>query len=243
MTLLDAVLIVLLAGGASVVQTLTGLGFSLMMVPPLILVVGVKDAVVVSNILGTVVSAVLLTRTHRWVEWRTGGILLAASVVGMPAGLAVLVLANPDVLQVVIALAVMAFTVMLARGLRLHSAGLAGDAGAGIVSGILRMSTSMSGPPVAIYLQGKGLDSIAFRATLSAFFMASGVIGIGFFAAGGRINGEVLAEAAVAVPALLAGFAAGQALYRRVDEARFRRVVIVMLLVSSLMAMAAVAVH
>lgn len=240
MTPIDAVLIFLLAAGASLVQALTGLGFGLMIVPPLILVVGVKDAVVVSNLLGMLLSAGLLLRTHEHVEWRTGLTLLVGAVLGMPLGLAVLIWANPDVLQLVIAVAVIVFTVLLSRGLRIHGGGLAGDGLTGVLSGVLRMSTSMSGPPVVIYLQGKGLGSIPFRATISAFFALSGVVGAALFLVGGQITGDVLREVAVALPALTVGFAGGQVLYARIDEARFRKLVLAVLFTSAALAISAV---
>lgn len=233
-------MIFLLSAGASVVQAMTGLGFGLMIVPPLVMVVGAKDAVVVSNVLGTVLSAVLLARNHGHVEWRTGAILFASTVVGMPIGLLVLIWIDPDVLQVVIAATVIVFTVLLAKGMQLHSAGLLGDALTGLASGVLRMSTSMSGPPVVIYLQGRGISSERFRATLAAFFTAGGALGIVLFAVGGRLDRDVGLEVLAGSPALAAGIVGGSALYRRVDEGLFRRVVFAVLILSSVLAIGAV---
>ncbi len=240
MTPIEAAVIFLLSAGASMVQSLTGLGFGLMIVPPLVMVVGAKDAVVVSNVLGTALSAVLLLRSHGHVEWRMGAILFASTVVGMPAGLLVLIWIDPDVLQVVIALTVIAFTILLARGMRLHAAGLIGDVLTGFASGVLRMSTSMSGPPVVIYLQGRGINSERFRATLAAFFTAGGLVGMVMFAAAGRIDGDVVREIGAGFPALAAGVVGGNALYRRIDESLFRRAVFGVLFGSSALAIAAV---
>jgi uncharacterized membrane protein YfcA len=241
-TLPEAVAVFLLAAGASVVQSLTGLGFGLLIVPPLVLVVGPKDAVVVSNVLATILSGALLVRQHPQVEWRTGTALLVAAIAGMPLGLLVLVVISPGALQVLIAVTVILFTLLLARGLRIHAAGLAGDAVAGLISGVLRTSTSMSGPPVVLYLQGTGMSPDRFRATLAWFFVASGVISIGLFGLAGRLDGRVGAEVAVGFPALAAGLAGGSALYRRVDAALFRRVVFGVLLVSAVLALVTAAV-
>lgn len=240
MTPVEAVAIFLLSAGASLVQSLTGLGFGLMIVPPLVMVIGAKDAVVVSNVLGTFLSAVLLVRSHGHVEWRTGSNLFVSTLVGMPLGLLVLVWIDPDVLQVVIAVTVIVFTILLARGMRLHAAGLFGDALTGLASGVLRMSTSMSGPPVVIYLQGRGLVSERFRATLAAFFTAGGLVGAMMFAAAGRIDRDVGLQVGAGLPALAAGVLGGSALYRRVDENLFRRAVFGVLLSSSALAIVAV---
>jgi len=231
-------MIFLLSAGASLVQSLTGLGFGLMIVPPLVMVVGAKDAVVVSNVLGTILSGALLIRNLGHVEWRTGAILLASTIVGMPFGLMVLIWIDPGVLQVVIAATVIIFTVLLARGMQIHSTGAVGNVVTGLASGVLRMSTSMSGPPVVIYLQGRGITSQRFRATLAAFFFASGVIGIGMFALGGRFDRDTDLAIGAGTPALVAGLAGGSALYRRVDERLFRRVVFGVLFSSSALALA-----
>jgi uncharacterized protein len=230
---LQALAIFLLAASAAVVQSLTGLGFGLIIVPPLVMVLGAKDAVVVSNVLGTVLSGVMLTRIHARVEWRMNIVLLISAVVGMPLGLAILILIDPDLLQVIIACTVIVFTILLARGMRIHSAGLAGDAISGLLSGILRMSTSMSGPPVVIYLQGRGLTSDRFRATLAAFFVCSGCISIVLFAVSGQFSRKIGLELLPGLPALLLGLTIGGALYRRIDEVRFRRAVLAVLFISA----------
>jgi len=237
---LQALAIFLLAAGAAVVQSLTGLGFGLIIVPPLVMVLGAKDAVVVSNVLGTVLSGVMLTRIHAGVEWRMSLVLLASAVAGMPIGLAILILIDPGLLQVLIASTVIFFTILLTRGMQIHSAGLLGDAVSGVLSGILRMSTSMSGPPVVIYLQGRGLTSDRFRATLAAFFVASGCISIVLFLASGQFSRKIGLELLPGLPALFFGLAVGGALYSRIDELRFRRLVRTVLFASAALAILAV---
>lgn len=237
---LQALAIFLLAAGAAVVQSLTGLGFGLIIVPPLVLVLGAKDAVVVSNVLSTVLSGAMLLRIHAGVEWRMGIVLLVGAVAGMPLGLAVLILIDPDLLQVLIAGTVILFTILLARGMQIHSAGTLGDALSGILSGVLRMSTSMSGPPVVIYLQGRGLASDRFRATLAAFFVASGCISVVLFLVSGQLTRRVGLELLPGLPALALGLAVGGALYTRINELRFRMLVRTVLIASALLAIAAV---
>jgi uncharacterized membrane protein YfcA len=227
-----------LAFGASVVQSATGLGFGLLIIPPLVLVIGVKDAVVVSNVLATCLSGLLLTRVHGAVAWRTAGTLFVAACAGMPLGLAVLILAEPRALQVVIALGVIAFTVLLVRGVRLPLDGRRGEAVAGLASGILRTSTSMGGPPVIILLQSRRMESNTFRSTMTAFFVASGVLSVAMFGASGRIDGRIAAEAGVALPAVVAGLFTGAALYRRTNEQVFRRAVLAVLFISATIALA-----
>ncbi|MGE0570273.1 MAG: sulfite exporter TauE/SafE family protein [Dehalococcoidia bacterium] len=238
MSPLDALAIFLLAAGAASVQSLTGIGFGLTIVPPLIFVIGTKEAVVVSNMLGVVLSMGLLTRIHQAVDWRMASTLFVAAIAGMPLGLWLLLAVDAKTLQVVIACTVIVFTILLARGLRLHVAGLAGDATVGLLSGVLRTSTSMSGPPVIIYMQGRQMDSTRFRSTVTAFFVMSGLVGIGLFAIGGRVDGEALTAFSAGLPAVGLGLVTGQLLYKRVDEGRFRLAVQVILVGSAIAALA-----
>ena len=242
MTGWEAVAIVSLVFAASAVQAATGLGFGLLIIPPLVLVTGVKDAVVISNVLSTALSSLLLFQVHGSVAWPTVMRIFLASCVGMPIGLAVLILADPRVLQVVVAVAVIVFTVLLARGVRLTAAGWHGDAMTGLASGVLRTSTSMSGPPVIIALQGRGMESAVFRGTITAFFVASGVVSVGLLAASGRFHASVLLQVAVALPAVVIGLVVGAALYRRANEQLFRRAVLAILFVSAAVALLAAAV-
>jgi hypothetical protein len=229
----DVVAILLLAGLAAFAQAVTGFGFSLLIVPPLALVIGPKETVVVANILSTATNVAMLSRVHGHVDWRLGGWLFGGALVGMPVGLAVLIWINAAVLQVLIAITVLASGLLLLRGLRFHAAGRAWDAVTGVISGVLNTSTSMSGPPVVLYLQGREVSPDRFRATLTAYFLASSVVAVGLLAMAGKFTRDVGLEAAVGVPAVGVGIAAGLLVYRRVDAVLFRRLVFALLFASA----------
>jgi hypothetical protein len=137
------------------------------------------------------------------------------------------------VLQVLIAITVLASGLLLLRGLRFHAAGRAWDAVTGVISGVLNTSTSMSGPPVVLYLQGREVSPDRFRATLTAYFLASSVVAVGLLAMAGKFTRDVGLEAAVGVPAVGVGIAAGLLVYRRVDAVLFRRLVFALLFASA----------
>jgi len=228
-----------LAGAAALTQSLSGFGFSLFIVPLLIPLVGAKDAVVLANLLGVFVNVITIARLGRFVDWGLGWTLLAGAVVGMPFGVVLLALANPDALQVAIGVVVLASTVALWRGFRVRGPGRSGNLAAGFVSGVLNTSTSMSGPPVVIYLQGQGVPSVPFRATLGAYFLASALVAAALFAANGRIHGATLAYAAGALPAMAAGWVGGYVVANRVSDIVFRRIVIAVLVATAVSAIVA----
>lgn len=231
-----------LAGGAAFAQSLTGFGFGLLIVPPLVLLLGAKEAVLVSNVLSTVLVVMLAARLYRDVDRRAWLLLTIGSIAGMPIGLLVLVRIQPELLQAIIAVNVIVFTILLARRWRMTVAGSSGDIAIGIISGVLRTSTSMSGPPIVIHLQGKGMASPAFRATISAFFLTSGLLAMATFAVAGRFSLETWQACAAGLPGVVAGMVAGNHAFRHVDEARFRMLVIGLLLLSAGIALLMVAV-
>jgi hypothetical protein len=117
------------------------------------------------------------------------------------------------------------------------------DAGAGFVSGVLNTSTSMSGPPLVLYLQNRGVGRDEFRGTINALFLASGLLAASLFAAGGQVDRHELGVLAVSAPLILVGWAAGHQAFRRLDVVRFQQIVVAVLLVSATMAIAGVVGH
>lgn len=231
-----AVAIVLLAAVAAFIQSLAGFGFSLFIVPFLALIIGPRDTVLLANLLSTVTSAMQVRLLRESIEVRTAGVLVVGSLIGMPAGLAVLLFFDAVVLQVFIAVMVILSTVLLIRGLRLHAAGAAGDFAAGITSGVLNTSTSMSGPPVVLYLQGRGMAPLEFRATIAAFFVTTSAVAIILLLASGAAENRVFLAWGLSLPAVFVGQRLGNICFERVDHVLFRRLVYVILLVTGVVA-------
>lgn len=200
------------------------------------MLIGPKETVLLANLLSTVTSAMQVRVLRHAVEWRTAGILVAGSLIGMPGGLAILLFCSEAVLQGLIAALVIVSTVLLARGLQLHRAGPAGDLAAGITSGVLNTSTSMSGPPVVLYLQGRGMPPLEFRATVSAFFVTTSSVAVCLLLASREVDGRVFAAWAMGVPAVFAGQRLGNMCFERVDHVFFRRLVYAVLVVTGTVA-------
>jgi uncharacterized membrane protein YfcA len=237
-----ALAIIALAATAAFIQSLSGFGFALFIVPFLALLIGPKDTVLLSNLMSTLSSGSQSIWLRHSADRRTAGVLLAGAIIGMPAGLAVLLLLDPEALKLVIACMVIFFTLLLMRGFSLHSAGTLGDLVAGVTSGVLNTSTAMSGPPVVLYLQGKGLAPLNFRATIASFFGVSSLLGVILLVVSGTAEAYVFAAFALSVPAVLGGQALGNRVFPRVDAVLFRRLVYGILLLSGATAIVGVVV-
>ena len=228
-----AIAVLCVAAIASCIQSLSGFGFSLFTVPVLAVLIGPREAVFLANVLSAVLNAIQLWHLRSAVEWRMSLLLLVGSFLGMPFGVAVLVVLDPGVLKLIIAGTVIVFTVLLVRGMKLHGGGRPGDIATGFISGVLNTSTSMSGPPVVIYLQGKNIAPMAFRATNTFFFGVSALGAVALLSVGGVSSTTVWIASAVALPGVALGRLAGNAWYRRIDPSAFRRIVFAVLLLSA----------
>jgi uncharacterized membrane protein YfcA len=223
---------------ASAAQTLSGFGYALIATPLVAVLVGPKEAVVGLTVAGLLLVAQLASRDRGSVVRRVVLIVTLAAFVGMPLGLLVLERADERTLTLRIAVAVIAFALLLWRGLRLPERP-ATDAVAGFTAGILSTSTGTSGPPIVIALSTKDLLPAQFRSTISTIFLIQGAVSLIGFAAVGRITSDALSVALAAIPGVVVGSIVGERGFRRLDRERFRRVVLAMLLISGVVALIA----
>jgi uncharacterized membrane protein YfcA len=218
-----------IALGGAIVQTVTGFGFALVAVPALMLLLPVREAVVVASLLGLGNAALVALSTRGHADRRTVLRLLLGTVAGMPLGLAFLLALPPDAIRAAVGIVTVSMAVAVARGYSLAVRGGRTDVGIGLACGVLATSCGMNGPPVVLYLQSRGLGPQAFRATLSRFFLVSGLLSQVAFGLTGVLGGRAILVAAAGVPAALVGHRLGAAVAARIPPRLFRSVVLALL--------------
>ncbi len=222
--------------GAAACQSLTGFGFALVMVPLLSLTWDIKSAVVTSTLLSTASLLPLLVEVRGHVEMSRITPLLVGSFAGIPAGIWLLDWIDPEALKILVGALVIAASVLLylAPGSGRSQIRAAPSAMVGALSGALRSSTSMGGPPVVLYLLGSERRIEPFRATLVAFFVPSSILAVAGLAAAGKVTPEILRTSAIALPALVVGLVVGARLRATIREDLFRTVVLLVLIATSI---------
>lgn len=219
---------------ASLCQTATGFGFALVFVPLLSLGWGVKAAVATSVVLGPVAAAPAVVELWRVTRWRVVAVLLAGSFVGAPAGAVLLAVASATTLRVIVAVLIVTSTAAVLRlPVRDRQERVPAMLGVGVVSGVLRSSTSIGGPPVAIYLFGLRYPPGAFVGTNGAYYLLGSFVSIAVLIGARQAGAATFTVALAAAPAVLCGGMLGRALRARASEATFRTAVILLLLVTS----------
>ncbi|MGQ9572182.1 MAG: sulfite exporter TauE/SafE family protein [Dehalococcoidia bacterium] len=216
-------------------QSLTGFGFALVMVPLLSLVWDVKLAVITSTLLSSISLVPLVVEVRRWLRLSKILPLATGSLVGVPVGLLIFTRIDADALKVCVASLVIVASLLLyfAPRFSLGPPTVPGSVAAGMLSGMLRASTSMGGPPLVLYMLSRENEVEAFRSTVLAVFLFNSVLTVTGLVIADEIGGEVLTAIGVALPALAAGVLAGAWLRPRVDEELFRRIALAVLVSTS----------
>lgn len=109
-----------------------------------------------------------------------------------------------------------------------------GQAVAGVASGVLGGLTAIWAPAMVTYLMARRVEKEAFVAATGVMIFAGTLPLIGGFWSAGIITGPSAGVSVLMFLPALAGFTLGEALRRRLDAARFRKVVLLVFLVMGL---------
>ena len=221
--LIFAAFIVLLA---AFVRTVSGFGYALLATPLLTFIFEAKSVVVMNVILGIFTSVLLSLQKRRHIDIRRVAFMGLGSIFGIPIGTYLLLILEPSIIKLAIAVLVIPFSVLLLLG---HSYQFKRDnlvcGVAGLISGILGASTSLGGPPVVLLLLNQGLVTERFVGTLAAYFLFIGIASIGAFSSLGMVTTDLLIRVAVLLPALFVGTYLGSKILPRINADLFRRIV------------------
>jgi uncharacterized membrane protein YfcA len=162
---------------------------------------------------------------------------VVGTAAGIPAGIFVLTWASPVSLRIAIGVILVAFSVYSLVAPRLpqfRRAGPLPDGVVGAVNGVLGASTGLGGTLPAIWCGMRGWTKDEQRAVFQPAAIATFLMIMAWYGAGGFLGADIGWLFAIGLPALLAGTWLGWKLYGRLDEASFRKVVLCVLLVSGL---------
>lgn len=221
---------------ATIVQGVSGFGFSLASMPLLSALLGVEQALAIQTTLGIASNAATAWRARTDVLRGTATRMLLASVAGMPFGWIMLNQVSGRGLKLLVAIVVGVLALLLALHVHLQVTGTITDYVSGFFSGVLATSTGTNGPPLVLGLSGRQLPAAQQRATLSACFALSNVIVFAALLWSGRINRPVLTAVGASLPVLLISSAIGHRIFRRLHQHHYERIVICLLFASAAVA-------
>lgn len=215
----------------AVTQRVTGIGFALVAAPLLVLAAGPFDGIILSNLLGLMVCAVVLASTWRDVEWRRGILLAVPALVAIPVGAYVArTMPGPLLLVVIgtIVLLALGLVQLSSRAKVLH--GTAGAIGAGAASGFMNVTAGVGGPAMVLYAVSSRWEHRHFVATFQFY---SVMVNAASLLSKGRPHLPPSALA-LSVGALAVGLFLGELLSRRVPAEKAGRAVVLLAMAGAL---------
>jgi uncharacterized membrane protein YfcA len=224
---------------ASSVQSTTGLGFALVLTPVLFGLFSPTTAVVLVTVLGLELNLLVLLAERRKpkVAWREVGPLLAAAVPGAVCGLLLLRDLSKPVLQVGVGV-----LVVVAAGIRLrsHRATVATTGGTrariavGFTTGAMSTSAGITGPPVALWFERRGMSPREMRDSLSALFLALGIVAVIIFIPVLHTARLTAPEILVGLACVVGGHAIGSRAFARIEAERFQPLLLAVIICTGL---------
>ena len=221
---------------AAIVRGFSGFGFSLLSITAIALILPVKQIVPSIFLLEIAASINLLPGIWREIHWRSLTWLMVGYVIGLPFGGYALAHAPEAPAQVVLGILVIGTAILMLRGFHLARTPAApASTATGVASGVLNGAFGIGGPPVVLfYFSTPGAAAIG-RASIIFFFLFTDLLGVGYFATQGIVTTQSFIQSLAWLPALLIGVWLGAHGFRRLDQAAFRRWVLVILIALALL--------
>ena len=185
--------------------------------------------------LGLVVQGYSVWKLRHALDGRRLAPLLIGTAFGVPLGVFVLAHADPRSLRLGTGVVLVLFSLygLSQPNLRPIKAALfSGDFCAGFLNGVLGGATGLAGIIAVIWCQLRGWAKDQQRAVFQPVGVATFALSAAWLGGQGSISREVVPLFVAALPVLLAGTWLGLKFYGRLDEAQFRKIVLVLLLAS-----------
>lgn len=184
---------------------------------------------------GIVNQAYGIWKVRNALQWRRILPFVIGGAVGVPLGAYLVTYLNPAYLRVGVGVLLIAYSIYnLARpALDPIKSNRAIDGGIGVLNGLLGGLTGLGGVISTIWVQLGGGPKDAQRAVFQpVLFITMSMATLTFAASGHLFNMDIVKLFVMGLPASLLGLWLGVRLYGRLDDAAFRKAILVLLLIS-----------
>lgn len=221
-------LIILLA---SVLQTSSGFGFSIMATPFLLMIFSPQEAMQINIVLSLVISLSLFWTIRHDVDFSLIKRIFIGSILGAPLGSILFTTVDLVTFKFIIGSILIGLTLLLMKNFSIQPTRNR-EYGVGFLSGLLTTSIGMAGPPLLLYFAGTQKNKEDMRATSLAFFIFIYLISLmGQLVIEGT-NETVWINSMYALPIVLIGLFIGQILFKKINQRSFTKMIYILLLVA-----------
>jgi uncharacterized membrane protein YfcA len=219
----------------AVVAGLSGFAFGLVAASIWLFVLSPLQSATLIIAFGLIVQGYSVWKLRHVLDWKKLWPFIAGAAIGVPVGVTLLTWANPAHVRAGVGVLLVFYSLyaFFRPALKpVTAGGAAADAGIGFLNGVLGGMTGLAGILVTIWsgLRGwpKDQQRTVFQPVAVAIFLMSAL----WLGAKGAIAPDTIKLFAIGLPFLIAGTWLGLKLYGRLDEASFRKVVLVLLFIS-----------
>lgn len=228
----DIAIVVAGALAAGFVNGLSGTGYAMVALGFWLQAMSPWAAAPLAALCGVAGHVQSLPTIWKGVRWPRLWPMLAAGIVGVPIGTSLLEHVRPGLLKIGVGALLIFYSGWMAFVRRppiVIGGGRLADAAVGFTGGVMGGMASLSGPAPAIWAQLRGFGRDEQRGVNQPFNMSVLLLALVSAGIAGFLDRTFLIWAAIAVPTTLAGARLGLALYGRVNDAQFHRIVLVLL--------------
>lgn len=228
---------------AGIIRGATGFGFSMLALVLLTFVMPPAQVVPLLLLWEILASAGHAPFVWRQCDRKVTALLLLGVIPLTPVGMSLLIHVPAQAMTVGVNALVLVLTLVLLSGFTpSRPLGALGIVGVGAVTGFVNGASSNGGPPVVLFMLVT-LPTEAARATLIVFFLALDVLTSCFFVHSGLMSWQSVINALVVLPFMWIGMWLGTRWFHSVDEARFKRYVLLFLILVSVVGMGRALLH
>ncbi|MCH1625981.1 sulfite exporter TauE/SafE family protein [Ferdinandcohnia quinoae] len=206
---------------ASILQTSTGFGFSILATPFLLLLFKPTEAIQINLLLSLIISGALIVKIRKDIDRAIIKRFVVGSVVGLPIGIMIFLLVDLNKLKLGIGLLILLLTIMLIFKLRMKQSKIR-DLVVGGLSGSLTTSIGMPGPPLLLYFSGTDTQKEKLRGTTLAFYLFIYLVSLIIQVIFAGTSKTVWISSMMAFPLVLIGLYLGQVLFKWINQHTFR---------------------
>ena len=232
---LEIPLFLLATFAGALVAGLTGFAFGLVAASIWLYILTPLQTATLIIAFGLIVQGYAVWKLRRALDWTKLWPFVLGAAIGVPVGVLILTWSNPAHVRIGVGVFLVLYSLYALFRPAIPPVKAASpvlDAGVGFLNGVLGGMTGLAGILVTIWcgLRGwpKDVQRAVFQPVAVAIFLMSAL----WIGARGAITSDVIKLFLVGLPALLAGTWLGLKLFGRLDEAAFRKVVLVLLLAS-----------
>ncbi|MFZ0093322.1 MAG: sulfite exporter TauE/SafE family protein [Pseudolabrys sp.] len=170
------------------------------------------------------------------VRWRGAAPFIIGGLMGVPAGTMLLTYIDPAYMRIGVGILLVVYSIYsLARpAIKLAHEGVAAEVGVGFLNGLLAGLTGLVGIVVVIWCQLRNWPKDVQRAIFQPVLLATILTSTVSLSAAGAVTAETMKLYLLGLPCMLAGTWVGLKSYGKLNDAAFRKIILLLLLVSGL---------